>query len=111
MILVNLTLKIFLINLGIFYNEAPFASAEYVLQYLGRYTHRVVISDNRILKVDKEKVVFKWRDYRSGNKEKIMSLKPEEFIRRFTMNISPGRFVKIRDYGILGNIPKARRPK
>lgn len=85
------------------YSKAPFASAEYVLQYLGRYTHRVAISNNRILKVDNEKVIFKWRDYRDRNKEKTMSLKPEEFIRRFTMHILPDRFVKIRHYGILGN--------
>lgn len=87
----------------IVYSKAPFASAEYVLQYLGRYTHRVAISNNRILKVDNEKVIFKWRDYRDRNKEKTMSLKPEEFIRRFTMHILPDRFVKIRHYGILGN--------
>lgn len=48
----------------IVYSKAPFSSAEYVLQYLGRYTHRVAISDNRIIKVDNEKVVFKWRDYK-----------------------------------------------
>jgi len=87
----------------IVYSKAHFSSAEYVLQYLGRYTHRVAISDNRIIKVDNEKVVFKWRDYKDKNKEKIMSLKPEEFIRRFTMHILPDRFVKIRHYGILGN--------
>jgi len=87
----------------IVYSKAPFSSAEYVLQYLGRYTHRVAISDNRIIKVDKAKVVFKWRDYRDKNKEKIMSLKSEEFIRRFSMHILPDRFVKIRHYGILGN--------
>ena len=87
----------------IVYSKAPFSSAEYVLQYLGRYTHRVAISDNRIIKVDNEKVIFKWRDYRDKNKEKIMFLKPSEFIRRFTMHILPDRFVKIRHYGILGN--------
>lgn len=87
----------------IVYSKAPFSSAEYVLQYLGRYTHRVAISDNRIIKVDNEKVVFKWRDYRDKNKEKVMSLKPTEFIRRFTMHILPDRFVKIRHYGILAN--------
>jgi Putative transposase. len=85
------------------YSKPPFSSAEYVLQYLGRYTHRVAISNNRIIKVDKEKVVFKWRDYKDKSKEKIMSLKPEEFIRRFSMHILPDRFVKIRHYGILGN--------
>ena len=87
----------------IVYSKPPFSSAEYVLQYLGRYTHRVAISNNRIIKVDKEKVVFKWRDYKDKNKEKIMSLKPGEFIRRFSMHILPDRFVKIRHYGILGN--------
>jgi hypothetical protein len=87
----------------IVYSKAPFSSAEYVLQYLGRYTNRVAISDNRIIKVDNEKVVFKWRDYKDKNKEKVMSLKPEEFIRRFTMHILPDRFVKIRHYGILAN--------
>ena len=86
----------------IVYSKAPFSSAEYVLHYLGRYTHRVAISDNRIIKVDKVKVVFKWRDYKDKNKEKIMSLKPKEFIRRFSMHILPDRFVKIRHYGILG---------
>ena len=87
----------------IVYSKAPFSSAEYVLQYLGRYTHRVAISDNRIIKVDKNNVSFKWRDYKDNNKQKVMTLKAKEFIRRFTMHILPDRFVKIRYYGILGN--------
>lgn len=87
----------------IVYSKAPFSSAEYVLQYLGRYTHRVAISDNRIIKVDKNNVFFKWRDYKDKNKQKVMTLKANEFIRRFTMHILPDRFVKIRHYGILGN--------
>ena len=87
----------------IVYSKAPFKSAAYVVQYLGRYTHRVAISDNRIIKVDNKNVVFKWRDYKDKNKEKIMTLKADEFIRRFTMHILPDRFVKIRYYGILGN--------
>lgn len=87
----------------IVYSKAPFKSASYVVQYLGRYTHRVAISDNRIIKVDNKNVVFKWRDYKDKNKEKIMTLKADEFIRRFTMHILPDRFVKIRHYGILGN--------
>ena len=87
----------------IVYSKTPFGGAEHVLQYLSRYTHRVAISDNRIIKVDNNSVVFKWRDYKDNNKEKIMSLNPQEFIRRFTMHILPDRFVKIRHYGILGN--------
>lgn len=84
-------------------SKAPFKSAAYVVQYLGRYTHRVAISDNRIIKVDNKNVVFKWRDYKDKNKEKMMTLKADKFIRRFTMHILPDRFVKIRHYGILGN--------
>lgn len=87
----------------IVYSKAPFRSAEYVLQYLGRYTHRVAISDNRIIKVDENNVSFRWRDYKDNNKQKVMTLKASEFIRRFTMHILPDRFVKIRHYGILGN--------
>lgn len=87
----------------IVYSKAPFSSAEYVLQYLGRYTHRVAISDNRIIKVDENNVSFRWRDYKDNNKQKVMTLKANEFIRRFTMHILPDRFVKIRHYGILGN--------
>lgn len=87
----------------IVYSKPPFGGAEHVLQYLSRYTHRVAISDNRIIKVDNDNVVFKWRDYKDNNKEKIMTLNPQEFIRRFTMHILPDRFVKIRHYGILGN--------
>ena len=87
----------------IVYSKPPFGSAEHVLQYLSRYTHRVAISDNRIIKVDNDSVVFKWRDYKDNNKEKVMTLKPQEFIRRFTMHILPSRFVKIRHYCILGN--------
>ncbi|WP_346917577.1 transposase [Clostridium sp.] len=87
----------------IVYSKPPFGGAEHVLQYLSRYTHRVAISDNRIIKVDNDNVVFKWRDYKDNNKEKIMNLNPQEFIRRFTMHILPDRFVKIRHYGILGN--------
>lgn len=87
----------------IVYSKPPFGSAEHVLQYLSRYTHRVAISDDRIIKVDNDSVVFKWRDYKDNNKEKIMTLKPQEFIRRFTMHILPSRFVKIRHYGILAN--------
>lgn len=87
----------------IVYSKAPFSSTEYVLQYLGRYTHRVAISDDRIIKVDENNVSFRWRDYKDNNKQKVMTLKASEFIRRFTMHILPDRFVKIRHYGILGN--------
>lgn len=95
----------------IVYSKTPFGGAEHVIQYLSRYTHRVAISDNRIIKVDNNAVIFKWRDYKDNNKEKVMTLKPQEFIRRFTMHILPDRFVKIRHYGILGNRNKQLKLK
>jgi hypothetical protein len=99
----------------IVYSKPPFKSAEFVLKYLGRYTHRVAISNNRIVHMDNGLIVFKWRDYRDKNKEKFMTLTAEEFIRRFIMHILPKKFVKIRHFGILSNrtrtvkINKAKR--
>lgn len=87
----------------IVYCKPPFGSAEHVLEYLGRYTHRVAISNNRIIAFENGLVVFKWRDYRDNNKEKFMTVTVEEFIRRFLMHVLPQRFVKIRHYGILSN--------
>jgi hypothetical protein len=85
------------------YCKPPFSSAEHVLEYLGRYTHRVAISNNRIVFFENGYVTFKWRDYRDNNKQKVMTVTAEEFIRRFLMHILPDRFVKIRHYGILSN--------
>lgn len=85
------------------YCKPPFGSPEHVLEYLGRYTHRVAISNNRIVYFDDEFVVFKWRDYRNNNKEKLMTVTVEEFIRRFLLHVLPQKFVKIRHYGILSN--------
>lgn len=87
----------------IVYCKPPFKSAENVLEYLGRYTHRVAISNNRIEKLEDGQVTFKWRDYKDGNREKHMTLAVEEFIRRFLMHVLPDKFVKIRHYGILSN--------
>ena len=64
-------------------------NAECVIQYLGRYTHRVAISNERILKIEGEKVTFKWRDYKDNNKMKEMIISIQEFIRRFLMHILP----------------------
>jgi hypothetical protein len=85
------------------YCKPPFGSAEHVLEYLGRYTHRVAISNNRIIALENDYVVFKWRDYSDNNNEKFMTLCADEFIRRFLMHILPPKFVKIRHYGILSN--------
>jgi hypothetical protein len=85
------------------YCKPPFKSAEHVFEYLGRYTHRVAISNNRIVKLENGMVTFKWRDYKNGNVQKFMTVTAEEFIRRFVMHVLPSRFVKIRHYGILSN--------
>lgn len=85
------------------YCKPPFNSPEHVLEYLGRYTHRVAISNNRIVKFEDGSVTFKWRDYKDNNKQKLMTVTAEEFIRRFLMHILPSKFVKIRHYGILSN--------
>ena len=91
------------------YCKKPFGSPAKVLSYLGRYTHRVAISNNRIIKLEDGYVTFKWRDYRDNNKQKIMSLTVDEFIRRFMMHILPSRFTKIRHYGLLS--PRTKNAK
>lgn len=85
------------------YCKKPFGGPEQVLEYLGRYTHRVAISNHRIVKVADGKVTFKWRDYRDHNKTKLMTLDIFEFIRRFLMHILPYRYYKIRYYGLFSN--------
>lgn len=85
------------------YCKPPFKDASCVMEYLGRYTHRVAISNNRILSTDANNATFKWRDYKDNNRWKVMTLFAEEFIRRFLLHILPKGFMKIRHYGILGN--------
>ena len=84
------------------YAKKPFQSPNHVIEYLGRYTHKIGISNYRIIKVDSSHVYFKWKDYRHAAKLKVMRLTIKEFIRRFAMHILPHRFVRIRHYGILG---------
>lgn len=93
------------------YCKPPFKNARYVIEYLGRYTHRVAISNERILDTSNGEVKFKWRDYKDGNKNKEMTISAEEFIRRFQMHILPPHFVKIRHFGILGNRNKSTKLK
>jgi hypothetical protein len=93
------------------YCKPPFKDAACVVEYLGRYTHRVAISNSRILSVSDGKVSFRWRDYKDGGRWKIMSLTAGEFIRRFLLHALPKGFMKIRHYGILGNRDKDKRLK
>jgi hypothetical protein len=90
------------------YAKEPFAGPEKLLDYLGRYTHKIAISNNRILACDQNSVTFKWRDYSDNSKEKIMKLHPDEFIRRFLHHIVPKRFMRIRSFGFLANASKAK---
>jgi hypothetical protein len=85
------------------YAKPPFAGAEQVLAYLGRYTHRVAIANHRLVSFEDGEVRFRWRDYAHGNKTKVMALGAEEFLRRFLLHTLPSGFVKIRHYGLLGN--------
>jgi hypothetical protein len=85
------------------YCKPPFGGPEGVLKYLGRYTHRIAISNNRILNIQDGKVFFRWRDYSDGNRQKTMTLQTNEFIRRFLLHVLPDRFVRIRHFGLLAN--------
>jgi hypothetical protein len=85
------------------YCKPPFNGAEGVLQYLGRYTHRIAISNNRILNMHDGEVSFRWRDYADGDTQKTMTVKADEFIRRFLLHVLPPRYVRIRHFGLLAN--------
>jgi predicted Zn-ribbon and HTH transcriptional regulator len=90
------------------YCKRPFGGAEKVVEYLGRYTHRVAISNNRIKTMENNKVVFQWKDYRDNNTRKQMELPAVEFIRRFMLHILPDNFYKTRYYGILSSRNKQK---
>ncbi len=85
------------------YCKPPFGGAAQVLEYLGRYTHRVAISNRRIISLQNNEVSFSWRDYSDNNKMKVMTLPVKEFIRRFLLHVLPNGFFKIRYYGILSS--------
>ena len=90
-------------NEWVVYAKKPFAGPQQVLGYVGRYTHRVAISNNRILNIDDGQVTFRYKDYRHGSQQKTMSLSADEFIRRFLLHVLPEGFHRIRYYGFLGN--------
>jgi hypothetical protein len=85
------------------YAKRPFAGPEQVLDYVGRYTHRVAISNNRLLDIAEGKVTFRYKDYRHDAQNKTMRLEAEEFIRRFLLHVLPEGFQRIRYYGFLAN--------
>ena len=91
------------------YAKRPFAGPQAVLAYLSRYTHRVAISNSRLLVMDERGVTFRWKDYRANKpgrgkkRHKAMTLSPQEFMRRFLLHVLPGGFHRIRHYGLLAN--------
>jgi hypothetical protein len=85
------------------YSKPPFGGPEHVLKYLARYTHRVAISNARLLSLDHGQVRFRWRDSRHNNRSSVMTLDAVEFIRRFLLHVLPAGFVKIRHFGLLAN--------
>jgi hypothetical protein len=91
------------------YAKPPFGGAERVLDYLGRYTHRVAISNNRLLSFDGYAIQFRWKDYRHDARHSTMTLTADEFIRRFLLHVLPDGFKRIRSYGWLANCHRADR--
>lgn len=87
----------------IVYAKAPFAGPAQVLEYLGRYTHRVALSNDRLVSVHEGQVRFRWKDYARGNRVTTMTLPAEEFLRRFLLHVVPDGFVRIRHVGLLAN--------
>jgi hypothetical protein len=85
------------------YAKKPFAGPQQVLDYVGRYTHRVAISNSRLLSLEDGQVTFKWKDYRDDDAQKTMTLSAKEFIRRFLLHVLPSGFHRIRYYGFMGN--------
>jgi predicted RNA-binding Zn-ribbon protein involved in translation (DUF1610 family) len=83
------------------YAKAPFRGPDHLLQYLARYTHRVAISNHRLIAFDGESVTFRWKDYAHGNKKRKMTVSADEFLRRFLLHTLPRGFVRIRSFGFL----------
>lgn len=92
----------------IVYAKRPFAGPEQVLEYLGRYTHRVAISNNRIVSITNDKVTFTYKDRKNNDEVKTMVLDADEFIRRFLLHVLPNGFMKIRYFGFLANTNKKK---
>ena len=91
------------------YAKPAFGGASQVLRYLGRYTHRVAISNHRLLAFDGERVTFRWKDYSHGNKQRKMTLTAPEFLRRVIQHVLPRGFVRIRHFGFLANSCRTAR--
>ena len=89
------------------YSKPPFGGPEHALRYLGAYTHRVAISNHRLVALTEGSVTFRWRDSAHGNKKRLMTLPIEEFLRRFLLHLLPRGFMRIRNFGFLANRQRA----
>lgn len=85
------------------YAKPPFGGPKQVLDYLGRYTHRVAIANHRLVKLEDGRMTFRWRDYRDENQQKLMTLEVHEFIRRFLLHVLPRGFTRLRYFGFMAN--------
>ena len=90
------------------YAKPPFGSPAHVLHYLARYTHRVAISNHRLVAVTDDTVSFRWKDYRHGSQIRTLTLDADEFLRRFLLHVLPKRFVRIRYFGFLASRCRTR---
>lgn len=100
-------LRLLFRNDWVVYAKRPFGGPEYVLHYLGRYTHRVAISNHRLVSFTGDQVTFRWRDSAHRNEQKLMTLSLDEFLRRFLLHLLPKGFVRIRNFGFLANRRRA----
>jgi len=91
----------------VLYSKRPFGGPEHALRYLGAYTHRVAISNHRLVALSEGNVTFRWRDSAHGNRKRLMTLPVEEFLRRFLLHLLPRGFVRIRNFGFLANRQRA----
>jgi hypothetical protein len=89
------------------YSKRPFGGPEHVLRYLGAYTHRVAISNSRLVALEQGNVTFRWRDSAHGNKKRLMTLTVDELLRRFLLHLLPRGFMRIRNFGFLANRRRA----
>jgi DNA-directed RNA polymerase subunit RPC12/RpoP len=85
------------------YAKPPFGGTEQVLNYLARYTHRVAISNHRLVAFENDRVSFRWRDYAHGGKNRVMTVSADEFLRRFLLHVLPKGLVRIRHFGLFAN--------
>ena len=89
------------------YAKPPFGGPHHILGYLGRYTHRIAITNHRLVAFQNNQVTFRWKDYAHGNRKRIMTLSAQEFLRRFLLHVLPRGFVRIRFFGFLANSRRA----